>query len=64
MARKSPSSIHTTYIVELEDVECDYSFGLNLIKKTLDAYSEYYHPKITGKIIRPTSSRFQKQKLL
>lgn len=63
MARKSQVSIHETYVVKLEGAECDYSFGLNPIKKTLDAYSEYCHPKIAGKIIRPEIKSISKAKI-
>jgi len=53
MAKKRQPQTQETYIVELENSECDYSIGLNLMKNKLGAYSEYCHPKISGKIIRP-----------
>lgn len=54
MPRKRKIDLFETYWVEVEGVEYQYSFHLHHDSKSLKPYTEYCHPKVFGKVLRPT----------
>lgn len=43
-----------TYLLEVDDVEYEYSLYLNHDPQSARPYVEYCHPKIYGKLLQPT----------
>ncbi|UFW90489.1 hypothetical protein BjapCC829_18915 [Bradyrhizobium barranii] len=57
MARKKQQaslSSSATYIVEIQDWDWSYSFGVNAARYDERPYSDYRHMLVTGKILLPT----------
>lgn len=57
MARKKQQATlqsSATYIVEIQDWDWSYSFGVNAARYDERPYSDYRHMLVTGKILLPT----------
>jgi len=54
MARKRNVDQSETYWIEVDDVEYHYSLHLHHDPESIQPYTEYCHPKVFGKLLRPT----------
>ena len=53
--RKQAQTDPISYLVEIENWDWSYSFGINDPKHFDDPYSEYRHLQIVGRLLRPSS---------